>query len=146
MSTRFLSDRPIYLQMADEVCRRVVRGDLAPGAQLPSVRDTAAAQGVNPNTVQRAYEELETRGITTVHRGQGTFVTLRPDAIRQMRTRLREEATAAFVADMVALGCSRADMMKGLERAWIQGLSASARDRGQTSGPSPERPREGKGK
>lgn len=66
--------RPIYVQIMDEVRRGRVLGVLAPGDPLPSVRQLAAELGVNPNTVQQAYRELEREGLVHVRRGQGTFV------------------------------------------------------------------------
>jgi len=66
--------RPIYIQIMDEVRRGRVLGTLRPGDALPSVRQLAAELGVNPNTVQQAYRELEREGLVEVRRGQGTFI------------------------------------------------------------------------
>ncbi len=54
--------RPIYLQLMEEIKRRTVRGEYAPGSQLPSVRDMAKEMEVNPNTIARVYRELEREG------------------------------------------------------------------------------------
>lgn len=67
--------RPIYVQIMDEVRRGRVLGTLRAGDALPSVRQLAAELGVNPNTVQQAYRELEREGLVRVRRGQGTFVS-----------------------------------------------------------------------
>lgn len=67
--------RPIYVQIMDEVRRGRVLGTLRAGDALPSVRQLAAELGVNPNTVQQAYRELEREGLVQVRRGQGTFVS-----------------------------------------------------------------------
>lgn len=116
MSERFSTSAPIYLQIVDRICRRIVRGELAPGARLPSVRESAIEHGVSPNTVQRAYEELERRHITDVRRGQGTFVTEAVERIEALRNDLRQEAIAAFVQDMGALGWSRGQILDGVRR------------------------------
>ena len=67
-------DRPLYLQIVDEVKRAIVLGVVKPDELLPSVRELAAGLRINPNTVQQAYRELERDGVVYVRRGQGTFI------------------------------------------------------------------------
>src|SRR5919112_4929844 len=67
-------DRPLYVQIMDEIRRALVRGALRPEDPLPSVRELAAELVVNPRTVLQAYQELEREGVVYVRRGQGTFV------------------------------------------------------------------------
>ena len=67
-------DRPIYLQIMDEIRRSIVLGTLKADEPLPSVRQLSAELRVNPNTVQQAYRELEREGVVYVRRGQGTYV------------------------------------------------------------------------
>jgi GntR family transcriptional regulator len=66
---------PIYVQIADQVKRLVASGRLAPGEELPPIRALAERLLVNPNTVARAYRELELAGIVTKRRTAGTFVS-----------------------------------------------------------------------
>jgi GntR family transcriptional regulator len=66
--------RPIYVQIMDEVRRSLVVGSLAPDDPLPSVRQLASELRVNPNTVSQAYRELERQGVVEARRGSGTFV------------------------------------------------------------------------
>ena len=66
---------PLYLQIAKEVKHSIAIGSLKPGEQIPSVRDVALQITVNPNTVAKAYRELELRGIVETRRGTGTFVS-----------------------------------------------------------------------
>ena len=66
---------PTYLQLVDQVRRGLLLGYLHDGDQLPTVREVAAALVVNPNTVAKAYRELERAGLVTPRAGQGTFVT-----------------------------------------------------------------------
>ena len=75
-------DRPLYVQIMDEIRRALVRGALGPEDPLPSVRELAAELVVNPRTVLQAYQELEREGVVYVRRGQGTFVSpgVHPDA------------------------------------------------------------------
>lgn len=65
---------PLYLQIAREIKHSIAVGALRSGEQLPSVREVALQITVNPNTVAKAYRELETRGIVETRRGTGTFV------------------------------------------------------------------------
>ncbi len=64
---------PLYLQITQQVRRLIASGTLAPGDQLPTVRELAAELVVNPNTVARAYRDLEHDGVVETRRGQGTF-------------------------------------------------------------------------
>ena len=66
---------PLYLQIAKEVKHSIAIGSLKPGEQIPSVREIALQITVNPNTVAKAYRELEARGIVETRRGTGTFVS-----------------------------------------------------------------------
>lgn len=89
-------DRPIYVQIMDEIRRAIVVGGLDGDEPLPSVRQLASSLQVNPNTVSRAYRELERDGIVYVRRGRGTFVS--PDADRERDRQLlaREVAERAL--------------------------------------------------
>ena len=72
---------PTYLQIVQQVRQAVRLGLLAPGDQLPTVKDVVAQLAINPNTVLKAYRELDHEGLVEARRGQGTFVSqlLRPD-------------------------------------------------------------------
>ena len=69
-----LSRRPIYEQLIDNVTKSVLCGTLAPGEQMPSVRALAVELAVNPNTIQKAYAELERLGIICSMPGRGSFI------------------------------------------------------------------------
>ena len=69
------SRTPIYEQIIDSIKELVVKGVLIPGERLPSVRDMAKEMTLNPNTVQKAYQELERQGIISTLRGKGTFIS-----------------------------------------------------------------------
>jgi GntR family transcriptional regulator len=81
---------PIYEQIKKEILRLSATGLLKAGEPLPSIRDLAAAVIVNPNTVARAYRELEQEGVISTQRGRGSFVAerTRPDAERDLRAHL----------------------------------------------------------
>ena len=78
---------PLYLQIAKEVKHSIAIGSLKAGEQLPSVRDIALQITVNPNTVAKAYRELELRGIVETRRGTGTFVSEKPVAVTKEERR-----------------------------------------------------------
>lgn len=74
----FSENKPIYLQISDAICERILSGEFAPEVRIPSVREYGASIGVNPNTVMRTYEKLTDDGIIFNKRGIGYFVS--PDA------------------------------------------------------------------
>ena len=75
MSWKFQADQPIYTQLVARLQQQLVSGVYPPGSKLPSVRELAADAGVNPNTVQRAFAELERAGLIYTQRTAGKFVT-----------------------------------------------------------------------
>lgn len=70
----FSDNKPIYLQIADDICDQILSGKMQPGDRVPSVREWGATIGVNPNTVARSYDELTDRGVIFQKRGIGFFV------------------------------------------------------------------------
>ena len=71
----FDANKPIYLQIVDNIKDRIINGDYSPGEKLPSVRDFAAQMAVNPNTMQRALAQLESEGLIYTERTNGRFVS-----------------------------------------------------------------------
>ena len=110
MAVEFDPTRPIYLQIMEEIKRRVVQGQYPPGAKLPSVRETASEMGVNPNTMARAYMELEREGFVATRRGEGSFVTDEAGRVEGEREALAGAARARFVAQIRQLGLTRAQV------------------------------------
>ena len=85
----FKNTKGIFLQIADSISEKVMEGKYPPGEKIPSVRDLATEMGVNPNTVMRTYNELQTRGIIDNKRGVGFYVSA--DAIDIIRKWKRKE-------------------------------------------------------
>ncbi len=85
----FKADKPIFLQIADALCDRILSGALKGEDRIPSVREFGADIGVNPNTVMRTYEKLTTDGIIYNKRGIGYFVA--PDAKENILDSQRKE-------------------------------------------------------
>ncbi|MDY3617438.1 GntR family transcriptional regulator [Agathobaculum sp.] len=77
--------RPIYEQVVDGIERLALRGVLEPDSQLPSVRQLAVELSINPNTIQRAYGELEQRGVIYASRGRGNFISGDLGGLRKRR-------------------------------------------------------------
>ncbi|WP_029421437.1 GntR family transcriptional regulator [Alicyclobacillus macrosporangiidus] len=120
MGEDFHPAQPIYLQLVDRICREIVRGDRKPGDRLPSVRDMAVQAGVNPNTVQRVYTELERMQVVLTRRGQGTFVTEDAERLRALRADLMHGRIAAFVQDMAEMGFTGDEIVRGVQ-AFVEG-------------------------
>jgi len=105
------SPLPIYEQIVAQVTYAIAAGALEPGAMIPSVRELADKLVVNPNTVAKAYQELEQRGVVTPRRGLGMEVTTAAPAAcrvqrqailrRRIRQALREAASSALPADEI---------------------------------------------
>jgi GntR family transcriptional regulator len=110
--------RPIVRQITDGIRRAIASGELPVGAQLPSVRGLAQQLTINPNTVAKAYTELNSEGWLDARQGLGLFVA----APRQrLSTGERERrigmAVDSFVADVVGLGYPLEDVLERVEQA-----------------------------
>src|ERR1700683_308725 len=90
---------PVYRQIIDQVHAARASGAIRPGDQLPTVRQLAVDLSINPNTVMRAYRELELTGGVTTHQGTGTFIT---HAKVEQDSAERERKLDQLVADFVA--------------------------------------------
>ena len=111
------SDRPIYAQLLERIQLQIVSGIYAPGDKLPSVMDLAAEASVNPNTMQKAFAELERSGLIETKRTSGRFVTEDKNMITQIRTQLAKEEINAFIAKMKELGFEKKDIITLLSAA-----------------------------
>lgn len=94
---------PVGIQLAWHLRSRIERGELRPGDRLPSLREAAAAAGVNVNTVRAAYARLEAAGIVTTAQGRGTFVTPQPAEEDSGRRRALRNEIARLEAALAAL-------------------------------------------
>ena len=84
----FDSNLPIYIQIMDLIKRQVITGDLKEGDKLPSVREIATQLKVNPNTIQRSYQELERENLVYTQRGMGTFVTEDKQLVKELKVNI----------------------------------------------------------
>ena len=121
---------PIYLQLMEQVKHAVETGALRPGEQLPGIRPLAEALVINPNTVARAYRELEHEGVIELRHGAGAFVALHAGA-RQQTDRLRtaQSLVAAAIDTLRASGVSDEEIRRLVE-AELAGLGRKGHPRG----------------
>lgn len=120
MSEAFNNTQPIYLQILRRICRQVVRGEIKAGDKLPSVREMALHSGVNPNTVQRVYSELERLEIAETRRGLGSFITENETRLRQLREDLKSEQIGSFIKDMRETGFSPDEIQEGVRKELLK--------------------------
>jgi GntR family transcriptional regulator len=104
--------RPIYEQFVEHIRARIVRGLIAAGSRLPSVRDLAADRRINPTTVARTYQELERANLIVTYRGQGTFVTNDEAVIQDAKKAMAVEAVRQFESIAQSLGLSVHEMIQ----------------------------------
>ena len=104
MSEQFDASRPIYAQLVERLKARILAGTYPPGGHLDSVRDLAAAAGVNPNTMQRALAQLESEGLVRTERTSGRYVTEDTNLIEQLRAAAAHDIAADFLEKMRSIG------------------------------------------
>lgn len=116
MEWNLSGDRPIYLQLCEQITLHLVSGMWPAGSRLPSVRELALDAGVNPNTMQRALTQLESEGLVITHRTAGRMVTEDTAVLEQVRERLAQAKIEEYLSGMATLGYSAADATALLQR------------------------------
>jgi len=107
---------PVYRQLIDQVLAARAAGVLAGGDQLPTVRQVAVDLAINPNTVARAWREMEIRGIVETQQGTGTFITHQKVEGRELERRHQlDRLVDDFVARAGASGFSIEDLLEQLQ-------------------------------
>lgn len=107
MAWEFDTNVPIYQGLIEKIERAVLAGKYAPGQQLPTIRELAAQAGVNPNTVQRAYAELENSGLVNSQRTAGRFVTTDTPLIEARRKETAKQHAETYFKNMLETGYSK---------------------------------------
>jgi GntR family transcriptional regulator len=108
---------PIYRQIIEQVKYAIARGELEPGDRLPTVRQLAVDLSVNPNTVVRAYRELEIAGVLETHQGSGTFVGKeRPEIDSLEQQRMLDQILTELLARASSYGFTLEDILDGLRQ------------------------------
>ena len=117
---------PFYRQIIDQVLLAVADGRLAPGTQLPTVRQLAVDLSVNLNTVAKAYREMEIRGIVDTQQGTGTFVSMRR---AERRSGERRKALEGLVDRFVSLAASSGFSLDELAETLTERAEKAEKDR-----------------
>ncbi|HIR51753.1 MAG TPA: GntR family transcriptional regulator [Candidatus Avoscillospira avicola] len=107
--------RPIYLQIKEGLCRLILSGAVKTGERLPSVRELAGQLAINPNTIQRAYRELENDGFIYSVSGKGSFAAALAEVDAGRRSAKEREFRAAAL-ELLRLGTPKADLMAILDQ------------------------------
>lgn len=110
MEWSFDNDRPIYTQLLEQIELRIISGKYPLGCRLPSVRDLASEAAVNPNTMQRALQELERSGLIITQRTSGRTVTEDEKFVKEIRERMAKEQTAKYIRIMKQLGITKEEI------------------------------------
>lgn len=108
---------PLYRQIIEQVKFAIARGDLEPGDQLPTVRQLAVDISINPNTVIRAYRELELEGLLATQQGSGTFVSEnQPEIDTVEQQRMLDQIITELMARASGYGFSLDEVLEGLRQ------------------------------
>ncbi len=116
MQWQFDSNAPIYAQLVERIKLEVISGRWIPGQRIPAVRELAMEAGVNPNTMQRALQELERQGLLFSQRTSGRFVTEDNTMIEDAKRQLAQRQIAQFLEKMQDLGYDRRAIITLLEQ------------------------------
>ena len=112
MSWSFSPHRPVYYQVAERIRRSILSGEYPPGRQIPSVRQLALDAAVNPNTIQHAFSELESRGLIESRGTLGRFVTENTKIIEECRKLEAERLVEGMIKKASELKISAEDIIR----------------------------------
>ncbi|MDY3281135.1 GntR family transcriptional regulator [Dysosmobacter sp.] len=110
ISLNYRDSRPIYEQIRDELRKLVVSGAIAADEKLPSVRALAAQLAINPNTIQRAYNQLESEGYVYSVPGKGSFAAVMDDAVAARKKELLEQV-GELLRELRSLGATAEELV-----------------------------------
>lgn len=117
-SVDVMSRQPVYEQIVDQTERLVLLGLLQEGEQLPSVRGLSVSLSINPNTIAKAYSELDSRGVLTSVPGRGCFVAEGAGEMLRARKRARLSELEGTLRELKLAGLSRKDFEAMLDRIY----------------------------
>ena len=120
MDKDFSGKAPIYLQIMDLIKMDIVTGKLKSKDKLPSVREMATNLNVNPNTLQRSYQELERLGIVYTQRGTGTFLGNDKNMVENLKKEMAKEVIDSFILRMKSLGFSTIEIIKSVSEETME--------------------------
>ncbi len=106
------SRKPIYEQLVDKIKEFIISGVLTPDEKLPSVRHLSKELTVNPNTIQKAYRELEREGYLYSQPGKGSFVAPLPDSLQQRKLQLVKKELLKLISEAIFLGLTEIELLE----------------------------------
>lgn len=109
---------PIYLQIIRHIKQSIVKGDLNPGDTIPSRRELAEMLRVNPNTVQRAYKEMESMRVINTVRNFPSSITSDEKILKSIKEELIEDALVGFIESMKAINVSKEEVIEIIEKRY----------------------------
>lgn len=113
---KFSNNIPVYLQITALLKDRILKGEYSPGSKLPSVRDLGKELKVNPNTVQRAYGELEKLELIERKKNSGSIVTYDKSSLASIREQEAESTILNFYKHMKNLGFNKSEIISRIEK------------------------------
>lgn len=116
----FTNDKPVYVQIIDELMSRIASGVYQPGERIPSVRDLAEEARVNPNTMQRALAEIERSGYIISLRTSGRFITEDSELIAQLSDQRADEVIGSFCETIRKIGISPEQAIEMIHQYFAQ--------------------------
>ncbi|KQN97673.1 GntR family transcriptional regulator [Paenibacillus sp. Leaf72] len=111
MPIEFDNNQPIYIQIMNYIKQQIISGKLNPGDKIDSVRELAVELQINPNTIQRTFQELEREGIVETRRGLGRYVTSEEAAIVSIKKEMAADLLGRFIQGMRDLGFKKDDIV-----------------------------------
>lgn len=104
MDWELTNEKPVYMQIIEQIERDILSGKYNPGDKFPSVRELAAKAQVNPNTMQKALSELERNGLIYSQRTSGRFITDNKELLTKMKKEIAKKEVLEFIDHMKTLG------------------------------------------
>lgn len=117
LSINYKDPRPIYEQIRDALRQLILSGAIGPGEKLPSVRELAASLAINPNTIQRAYRELEHLGLIYTQPGKGAFAAQDKAAVQRRKEELLEQLER-IARELKTLSAEAGEIQEMIERVY----------------------------
>lgn len=115
MNIEFNNIEPIYIQIMNHYKKLIASGELKGSDKLPSVRELALELKVNPNTIQKAFSELEREELVYTVRGTGKFVVDNMDVVKKLKVNMAKEVIENFISSMKSLGFEEKEIVEVLK-------------------------------
>ena len=114
------SQIPIFRQITEEIKTLIASGDLSPGEQLPSIRELAVTLNINPNTIAKAYKELESEGLLITRKGIGVFVkdSLKSELTENLKKKILKKKIRELISTAKKLGMEKEELLNEIKKCY----------------------------